>query len=77
MPQHLLQQIIEMLANQIQNKSSCGTVSHSQYFNFFDQIIIDIGAIDHIFGNKQLLSNLKLTNGNKCLSCKRYESKSK
>ena len=52
---------------QTQIKSSCGIASNSKDF-FFDQIIIDSGATNHMFGNKQLLSNLKPTNGNQYVS---------
>ena len=56
-----------MLANQTQNKSSCGIASNSKDF-FFNQTIINSGATDHMFGNKQLLSNLKPVNGNQYVS---------
>jgi hypothetical protein len=58
--QHLFQQLSVMFSNQNQNQSSCGIVSYSKNFKLSDQIIIDSGATDHMFGNEKFLTNLKL-----------------
>ena len=48
------------------NTPTCGIASNSNNSksNLFDQIILDNGATNHMFGNKQLLSDLKSTNNN-------------
>ena len=58
------QQLIVWLANQNQSSRSCGIVSHSQNSNLFEQIIIDSGAADHMFGNEFFLPNMRLTQNN-------------
>ena len=64
----LLQQLSVLLSNQNQIHSSCGIVSHSENFNLLDQIIIDSGATDHMFGNEKFLTNLKLSEPNQYVS---------